>query len=90
MFSKSFVIQAFIALMILASSLMSSVNAAPAPSRQFLFQPRSLYEKGFLLTSDLAIAPQEYERAALSADIGTADHEKRFGELLFLDLVDRG
>jgi len=88
MISKSFIIQAFIALMILASSLTSSVNAAAiAPARQFLFQPRCTRHS--LLTSDLGVSPQDYERAVLSA-ASTADNEKRFGEFLFLGLVDRG
>ena len=38
MFSKSFIIQAFIALIVLASSLISSINASPiAPAGQFVF-----------------------------------------------------
>jgi hypothetical protein len=89
MISKSFIIKALIALIILVSSLTSSVNAAAiAPARQFLrvFQPRT---KRALLTSDLGFSRHDHEGAALSA-IGTPDNEMRSGEFLFLDLVDRG
>ena len=80
MISKSFIIQAFIALIILASSLTFSVNAAAiAPARQFLFQTRT---RRALLTSDLEFSREDYERAALSA-ASTTDNENRFGEFLF-------
>lgn len=91
MISKSFIIQAFIALIILASSLTFSVNAAAitiAPARQFIFQPRCA--RRALLTSDLGISRQDYEQPAALSAVSTADNEKRFCEFLFLGLVERG
>jgi hypothetical protein len=78
MISKSFIIQVFIALIILASSLTSSVNAAAiSPARQFIFQPRPT--RRALLTSDLEFSRGDYELAA-SSTISTSDNENRFGE----------
>ena len=89
--SKSFIIQAFIALTILASSLMSPVNAtaiAPAPARQFLFC-NLVVRGGALLTPDLGFARQAQgnERTAVPTTATTATNEKRFGKLLFLRLI---
>jgi hypothetical protein len=45
-----------------------------------------LYEEGLLLTSNLGLARQGYEPAAVP--ITTATNEKRFRKLLFLGLTD--
>jgi hypothetical protein len=88
MISRSFIIQAFIALVILAASLTSSVNAT-AIARQFLFFG-FIVREGLLLTSDLGLSSQgDDARAALSAPISTADNEKRFRKFHFLALADR-
>ena len=53
--SKSFIIQAFVALIILASSMTFPVNAAAIPpTGQFFFQPRRT--RRALLTSELGFS----------------------------------
>jgi len=82
---KSFTIQAFIALTILASTLTSSVNADIALPRQFHFL--SLVVTYESLTSDLGFAREGYERDTVPT--ATVTDEKRFRRLLFLGLVLR-
>jgi hypothetical protein len=79
---KSSTIQAFIALIIFATSL-TPYAAAISPARQFLFLTASLYEMGFANFS-LGSAHQDNERrAALPAA------EKRVREFLFLGLLKK-
>lgn len=92
MISKSFVVQAFIALTILSSSLTSSANAGISPSRQFPFLSRNFvlvvtYELLlYLLTSDLGLARRD---GSEQDNVPTATDDKRFRRFLFLGLVPR-
>jgi hypothetical protein len=56
-------------------------------SSESFVQPRCT--KRDLLTPDLGFSRHDHEGAALSVT-GITDNEKRFGEFLFLGLVDRG
>jgi hypothetical protein len=88
MIFKSF-IQASIAVIILASNLTISVNAAAISARQFLFSACESCTRRALLTSNLGFPNLDYDRCATWSVIRTRDNEKRFGKFLFLGLIDR-
>ena len=82
MIFKLFTIQAFIALIILASSLTSSVNAAAiAPAGQF---PSFgiVVQEGHWLTSNLGVSPEDSWSVSKPA-ASTPDNEKRLRKFLF-------